>query len=717
VFQNVYNACSMENNTAFSVPKGSFVGNIESNSSFASAVVANNSYWLDSVANSIVGLAVAHAVITDNSLAKTDSEMKTVGAGGIAELLGAAFADDTAIANGGYPVLAERMDIAGFTIQDIYKQGYTGSALEPEVIVKDMGGEALVLGRDYLVSYANNTDLGTATVTITGVGHYTGVVAKTFEIVNPAPLTGASVVMPGRIVHTGSALNVIPDSVTLDSSTLVYGRDYTISYLNGGGNPVSEVKDKGAYTAVLTGIGAYSGSASAPFTVVAFLSVYKQEGARSPELVAEYTQAQLTAFSYYNESNTPVSGLYYNSGWRLSTASSYVELANLFGQAGLSAHYADGASVSYASGSNVRSATFAELEGGFFYPNTTSTTQDTSGGESVHAVLSLTEFSGSISSLGESAKASEMEADNITNANTNNTPRMVFGVGEGQYLTQSAMGNRYVSNVDSITLIYPEPVYISVYEQSGTGTPVLLQAFTRSEFEALATTDTPISAQHKQGDSTAPWTVSTSSNYVRIDNLLAYLGTSLNAGDNVQFKAGSDGFAATIPATSFSGASKFFPNASNGPSGYDTTDGINNPGIIAIEYKGTQVDGTTIITCGQAEANNLTGQSSLGCPRNFVGITEENFNDTFDNIRGARFTSGLDTIVIVRAGNTGVGAPGSGDLDGDGIVTLAEAMMVAQAVIGGVSFTPEQKAAMDMDGDGVLTMADVILIMRKAALL
>ena len=39
---------------------------------------------------------------------------------------------------------------------------------------------------DYLVSYANNKNVGTAKVTVTGIGGYTGKVAKTFNIVPKA---------------------------------------------------------------------------------------------------------------------------------------------------------------------------------------------------------------------------------------------------------------------------------------------------------------------------------------------------------------------------------------------------------------------------------------------------------------------------------------------------------------------------------------------------
>lgn len=59
---------------------------------------------------------------------------------------------------------------------------YTGSAIEPSVVVKD-GDDTLVEGTDYDVAYSDNTNVGTATVTITFKGNYSGTVEKTFEIV------------------------------------------------------------------------------------------------------------------------------------------------------------------------------------------------------------------------------------------------------------------------------------------------------------------------------------------------------------------------------------------------------------------------------------------------------------------------------------------------------------------------------------------------------
>jgi hypothetical protein len=64
-----------------------------------------------------------------------------------------------------------------------------------------------------------------------------------------------------------------------------------------------------------------------------------------------------------------------------------------------------------------------------------------------------------------------------------------------------------------------------------------------------------------------------------------------------------------------------------------------------------------------------------------------------------------------------VGTPGSGDLNGDGAVTAAEALITARAVVTGsasAGLSEAQVAALDVDGDGQLTMADVVLSLRMA---
>ena len=58
---------------------------------------------------------------------------------------------------------------------------YTGKPIQPVPVVK-YGTVLLEAGKDYTLSYAANTNVGTATVTITGKGNYTGVKKVTFQI-------------------------------------------------------------------------------------------------------------------------------------------------------------------------------------------------------------------------------------------------------------------------------------------------------------------------------------------------------------------------------------------------------------------------------------------------------------------------------------------------------------------------------------------------------
>lgn len=73
-------------------------------------------------------------------------------------------------------------DISLASVSAISDQKYTGRELKPSVTVT-LDGAVLVSGVDYSVAYKNNIKPGTASVTITGKGNYTGSVTKTFKIV------------------------------------------------------------------------------------------------------------------------------------------------------------------------------------------------------------------------------------------------------------------------------------------------------------------------------------------------------------------------------------------------------------------------------------------------------------------------------------------------------------------------------------------------------
>jgi hypothetical protein len=70
-----------------------------------------------------------------------------------------------------------------------YDSVYNGTAKEPGVTSVVTDGKTLIEGTDYTVSYKNNVYVGTATVTITFKGNYTGSATATFEIIQD-PKTG-----------------------------------------------------------------------------------------------------------------------------------------------------------------------------------------------------------------------------------------------------------------------------------------------------------------------------------------------------------------------------------------------------------------------------------------------------------------------------------------------------------------------------------------------
>lgn len=63
-----------------------------------------------------------------------------------------------------------------------YSKNYTGKAVKTTITIKD-GKKTLKNGTDYTVSYKNNINPGTASVTIKGKGNYTGTITKKFKIV------------------------------------------------------------------------------------------------------------------------------------------------------------------------------------------------------------------------------------------------------------------------------------------------------------------------------------------------------------------------------------------------------------------------------------------------------------------------------------------------------------------------------------------------------
>ena len=159
----------------------------------------------------------------------------------------------------------EGRDVSKASVDAIPDQAWTGSAVEPRPTVR-LGGRTLSEGTDYALSFRDNTDAGTATLTVTGRGSYTGAKSVTFRIVRkdePKPgerdVSKASVDAIPDQAWTGSAVEPRP-TVRLGGRTLSEGTDYALSFRDN--------TDPGTATVTIEGRGSYTGAKSVTFRIV-----------------------------------------------------------------------------------------------------------------------------------------------------------------------------------------------------------------------------------------------------------------------------------------------------------------------------------------------------------------------------------------------------------------------------------------------------------------
>lgn len=184
-------------------------------------------------------------------------------------------------------------DFAYAAIEDIPDQIYTGDAIEPEPTVK-IGEIVLSKDVDYTVSYSNNTVPGTATVTVTGMGNYSGTLEKTFNIINQSthnftysassntitaicsedacPLENQKATLtinaPESLIYDGAA-----KTATISGDTNVLGTPEISYQKKTGDNTWGEAtntapKDVGTYKASITlGTGSSAATASVEYTI------------------------------------------------------------------------------------------------------------------------------------------------------------------------------------------------------------------------------------------------------------------------------------------------------------------------------------------------------------------------------------------------------------------------------------------------------------------
>ena len=155
-----------------------------------------------------------------------------------------------------------RAKISSVTIPQS-KYPYTGKAIKPETSVKaKVSGKTLTLkkGTDYTVTYKNNKNAGTATITVTGIGHYKGTLTKTFKItrvrITGVTLSKTSFGYTGKARKPNVTVTAVVDGKEV---TLEKGTDYTVQYENN--------TERGKAKVIVTGIGNFTGTITKAFTI------------------------------------------------------------------------------------------------------------------------------------------------------------------------------------------------------------------------------------------------------------------------------------------------------------------------------------------------------------------------------------------------------------------------------------------------------------------
>ncbi|MDE7185020.1 MAG: type I pullulanase [Lachnospiraceae bacterium] len=125
-----------------------------------------------------------------------------------------------------------------------YHIAYAGKAFKPEIFVYD-GKTKLKEKTDYTVSYKNNTNAGTATVTIKGKGNYAESITEEF-IIDPIDLATLEIEdLYAAVASNNTKQAALKPVVKFNGKALKAGKDYTVAYKdpNGGktpGNPSME---------------------------------------------------------------------------------------------------------------------------------------------------------------------------------------------------------------------------------------------------------------------------------------------------------------------------------------------------------------------------------------------------------------------------------------------------------------------------------------------
>ena len=159
-----------------------------------------------------------------------------------------------------YTIGGQNLNGAEVILNRLDSYVYDGNEKKPGVSEVKVGS-TVIPASNYTVSYADNVNAGTATVTVTGKGNCSGTATATFPITPKTVNSDMITITPTTFNYDGQLHK--PTTVTVKDGTrdMVEDTDYTLS--NPGGT------DIGSYGVTITGKGNYTGTASKSFSIVA----------------------------------------------------------------------------------------------------------------------------------------------------------------------------------------------------------------------------------------------------------------------------------------------------------------------------------------------------------------------------------------------------------------------------------------------------------------
>lgn len=157
--------------------------------------------------------------------------------------------------------VTDKTPVSKLKISKIADQEYDGTSKTPQPVVK-FGSTTLTEGIDYYLSYDNNMEVGTATVTVTGKNEYFGTRNLTFRIAGVQIKKAKFTDFRTSVSYTGSPVEQNETVLTYNGSKLTMGKDYDVSYSNN--------LNKGKATVTYTGIGKYTGTIRKSYSITAY---------------------------------------------------------------------------------------------------------------------------------------------------------------------------------------------------------------------------------------------------------------------------------------------------------------------------------------------------------------------------------------------------------------------------------------------------------------